>query len=305
MLPCVASGEPRTGHVPHALMLASHLTTSANRTRLNHRGIDGMTLRRRSPRRLATMAHLPASAWRRVARQHVARAYRRPRVLDQNIHLAGDDGPMRQLPGAALGHAEPPVLLTHQRRRAASTRIARDATRMGMAKSIAEGIAFFHRDAVSSAVARQISCDVQLTLMASRLSRLLGAQVGRGDTEAKSRPIFRDCIDAVGLMTLTDHEIIVPYQKRAHHPVLMAAGVANTDVAVPWLGDTRLRLVFGETVVVLRLFPNVGIQARSGKSLCRGERARARRSSNPAKNWTLDLPCLNERRSSMRCGCNL
>ena len=62
---------------------------------------------------------------------------------------------------------------------------------------------------------------------------------------AKGRHIFRDFIDAVGLITLSDREIIVQYQKRAHNPLLIAAGFGNTDVAVPWLGDKRLRLVFG------------------------------------------------------------
>ena len=110
---------------------------------------------------------------------------------------------------------------------------------------IADGIDCFHMDALSSAVAMKITCDLQLTLMASSLYRLLGAQVGRGYKEAKGRHIFRDFIDAVGLISLTDDAIIVRYQKRAHNPLLIAAGFANTDVSVPWLGDKRLRLVFG------------------------------------------------------------
>jgi hypothetical protein len=116
---------------------------------------------------------------------------------------------------------------------------------MVIENGIADGIDFFHMDALSSAVAMKITCDLQLTLMASSLYRLLGAQVGRGYEEAKGRHIFRDFIDAVGLITLTDDEIIVRYQKRAHNPLLMAAGFADTNVPVPWLGDKRLRLVFG------------------------------------------------------------
>jgi hypothetical protein len=100
-------------------------------------------------------------------------------------------------------------------------------------------------DALSSAVAMKITCDLQLTLMASSLYRLLGAQIGRGYEEAKGRHIFRDFIDAVGLLTLTDDAVIVRYQKRAHNPLLMAAGFANTNVPVPWLGGKRLQLVFG------------------------------------------------------------
>ena len=193
----------------------------------------------------ATIAQMPASAWRRVELQNVARAYRRPRVLDEKVHLNGYDGSIRQLTVADLGHEEPTFLLTNQMRRAASTLIERYAQRMVIENGIADGIDFFHMDALSSAVAMKITCDLQLTLMASSLYRLLGAQIGRGYEEAKGRHIFRDFIDAMGLMTLTDHEIIVRYQKRAHNPLLIAAGFANTDVSVPWLGAKRLRLVFG------------------------------------------------------------
>ena len=245
ILQFVAYWEQRTGQVPHELIFDSKLTTYANLNRLNQRGIDFITLRRRSPKMLAALTHLPASAWRRVALQNVARAYRRPRVLDDTIHLTGYEGPLRQLTVADLGHEEPTFLVTNQLRRAASTLIERYAQRMVIENSIADGIDFFHMDALSSAVAMKITCDLQLTLMASSLYRLLGAQVGRGSEVAKGRHIFRDFIDAVGLITLSDHEIIVQYQKRAHNPLLIAAGFGKTDVLVPWLGDKRLRLVFG------------------------------------------------------------
>ena len=116
---------------------------------------------------------------------------------------------------------------------------------MVLAHSIADGIDFFHMDALSSAVAMKIPCVLQLTLMASSLSRLLGAQVGRGYEVAKGRHIFRDFIDAVGVITLSDVAIQVQYQKRAHNPLLLAAGFGTTDVPVPWLGNKRLRFVFG------------------------------------------------------------
>jgi hypothetical protein len=237
--------EQRTGQVPTELIFDSKLTTYVNLNLLNQKQIEFITLRRRSQKMLATLAQLPASAWRRVELKNVARAYRQPRVLDEKVHLKGYDGPIRQLTIADLGHEEPTLLLTNQMHRAASTLIERYAKRMVIENSIADGIDFFHMDALSSAVALKISCDLQLTLMASSLYRLLGAQIGRGYEEAKGRHIFRDFIDAIGLITLTDQEIVVRYQKRAHNPLLLAAGFAKTEVVVPWLGHKRLRLVFG------------------------------------------------------------
>jgi hypothetical protein len=113
------------------------------------------------------------------------------------------------------------------------------------ANGIADGSDCFHREAWSSAVAMTSTWALPLTLRASSLYRRLGAQVGRGYEEAKGRHLFRACIAAVGRLPLTDPAMRVRYQKRAPNPLLIAAGLANTEVSGPWLGDKRLRLVFG------------------------------------------------------------
>ncbi len=52
-------------------------------------------------------------------------------------------------------------------------------------------------------------------------------------------------IDATADVTITEGEIVVKFQKRAHNPLLIAAGFDQTDIVIPWLGGKRLRLVFG------------------------------------------------------------
>jgi hypothetical protein len=194
---------------------------------------------------LAEIARAPISAWRRVELENVARAYKTPRVLDRRVALSGYDGPIRQLTVAELGHEEPTLLLTNQLTRSASHLIGRYARRMLIENSIADGIDFFHMDALSSAVALKVNCDLQLTLMASSLYRLLAVGVGQGYEVAESRHLFRDFVDATAGITISESEVVVRYQKRAHNPLLIAAGFDKIDVAVPWLGGKRLRLVFG------------------------------------------------------------
>jgi len=52
-------------------------------------------------------------------------------------------------------------------------------------------------------------------------------------------------VDATATVTLTEDEIQVRFQKRAHNPLLLAAGFGETDVEIPRLGHKRLRLFFG------------------------------------------------------------
>jgi len=95
----------------------------------------------------------------------------------------------------------------------------------------------FHMDALSSAVALKVNCDLQLTLMASSLYRYLGQTVGHGYETVKSRHLFRDFIDATAHIDIGARAISVHFQKRAHNPLLVAAGFDKTDIRIPWLGN--------------------------------------------------------------------
>ena len=53
-------------------------------------------------------------------------------------------------------------------------------------------------------------------------------------------------MDAAAVVEITKAEVRVRFHKRAHNPLLLAAGFGKTDVRIPWLGRKRLRLVFGE-----------------------------------------------------------
>jgi hypothetical protein len=242
----VAFWKARTGHVPEELIFDSRLTSYANLSTLNQQGINFMTLRRRSRQLVAAIYQAPVSAWRRIELEGVSRVYKTPRSLDQRIRLPHYKGELRQLAILDLGHEEPTLLLTNHLRRSPAKLIARYAQRMVIENGIAEGINFFHMDALSSAVAMKVNCDLQLTIMASSLYRLLGAKVGNGYTEAKADHIFRDLVDATALVTLTDTEIQVRFQKRAHNPLLLAAGLEAGATPVPWLGGKTLRFTFGE-----------------------------------------------------------
>jgi hypothetical protein len=237
--------KEKTGKYPEELIFDSKLTTYANLNLLNKKNIAFMTLRRRHPKMLRVIAQEPTSAWRRIELEGVARAYKTPRILDRKITLEGYKGLMRQLTITDLGHEEPTLLLTNQLRRSPAKLIGRYAQRMVIENNIADGIDFFHMDALSSAVAMKVDCDLQLTLMASSLYRLLAANIGNGYQTAKSRHIFRDFVDATALVTIDEQNIQIRFQKRAHNPYLIGAGFAETETVIPWLGEKRLRLVFG------------------------------------------------------------
>ena len=112
-------------------------------------------------------------------------------------------------------------------------------------KRIAETIDFFHMDALSAAVPMRINTDLQLTLMASGLYRLLANRIGNAQRSARVRTLFRSFIDATATVTVSERAVRVRFARRAHNPMMVNAGFADVETVVPWLGGRALTLEFG------------------------------------------------------------
>jgi hypothetical protein len=228
------------GEQPQELVFDSRLTTYTNLARLDAEfGITFLTLRRRSPALLREIAGLPRSAWRTIELDVPARKYRTPRVYEQPVRLAGRT--FRQLYIQDLGHDEPTILLTNDRRRPAATLITRYAQRMLIENALADAVRFFHMDALSSAVGLKVDFDMALLVLASGLYRLVARSM-RGYADAQARQIFRDLIDMPATVQVTESAVVVQFHRRAHLPIIMASGRLNTLVPVPWWHNMPLRL---------------------------------------------------------------
>lgn len=236
--------KTRTGQVPAELVFDSHLTTYAHLHQLNQQGIRFMTLRRRSKKMLGEIYSRPASAWRRITLPALTRTFRTPRVLDERIALKDYQGWVRQVTVTELGHEEPTVLLTNQLERTCPELVTRYAQRMLIENGIAEAIQFFHLDALSSMVGLKVDFDLQITLMASSLYRLMAARIGREYERAQAKKLFRNLLDVSATVTITDAHVVVTLDKRAHNPFLVASGLAEAPTPMPWFGDKKLVITF-------------------------------------------------------------
>ena len=225
--------------LPRHLVFDSRLTTYPNLARLDAMGIAFITLRRRSPKLLKEIALLPRSAWRTIELDVPTRKYRTPRVYDQKVRLAGRT--FRQVYILDLGHEQPTILLTNEHRTPIKTLITRYAHRMLIENALSDAVRFFHMDALSSAVGLKVDFDMALLVMASGLYRLLARRM-RGYVEAQARHIFRDLVDMPATVEITARDIIVSFHRRAHLPILMASGLFDQPVRVPWWGNRTLRL---------------------------------------------------------------
>ena len=231
------------GELPAELVFDFKLTTYENLNRLNKMGITFMTLRRRSPGLRREMANIPRSAWRTIHLEVPHRTYQNPKIIDRKVKISDYEGPIRQLFITDLGHEEPTVLLTNDLKTSAAKRITRYAKRMLIENSLADSVDFFHLDTLSAAIRIRVDFDIMLTEIASGLYRIIARQLPGFET-ARARQIFRHFLDTPAQIRIGEHDVEVTYPKRAHNPLLIAAGFAEKTTPIPWWNNNQLTLRF-------------------------------------------------------------
>ena len=233
-----------TGSLPTELVFDSQLTTYEHMNELNRKGILFLTLRRRSRKMLGEIFSRPASAWHRITLNSLTRTFRTPKVLDERIQLKGYDGDLRQVTVTDLGHEEPTIILTNNFSIQCPALVTRYAQRMLIENGISDAIQFFHLDALSSMIGLKIDFDLQITLMAASLYRLMAGRIGREYERAQAKKIFRNLLDVSATVVINDDQVIVTFDKRAHNPYLVASGLADTPTSMPWYGNKQLIIRF-------------------------------------------------------------
>jgi transposase len=225
------------GELPKHLVFDSKLTTYANLAKLDEMGIAFITLRRRSRTLLQEVENLAPSAWRKVELDVPNRKFKTPRYFSQPVRLAGRE--LRQLFVQDLGHDEPTIILTNEHTKPAKQLILRYAKRMLIENSISDAVRFFHADALSSAVGMKVDFDMSLLVLASALYRVV-AQRMRGYASAEARTLFRDIIHMPATISAGSNAINVRLHRRAHLPVVLASGLTDKPIQVPWWNGATL-----------------------------------------------------------------
>lgn len=168
-----------------------------------------------------------------------ARKFKTPKVFEQPVKLAGATLP--QFFVMDLGHDEPTILLTNDRHSTQAKVLIRYAQRMLIENALCDAVRFFHMDALSSAIGLKVDFDMALLVIASGLHRLLARRM-RGYADAQARHLFRDLIDMPADVSISERDVHVRFHRRAHLPIIIASGILDSPVTVPWWHNYTLHM---------------------------------------------------------------
>lgn len=232
-----------TGNYPRQLVFDSKFTTIEKLNELRKLNIHFITLRKRTRRLVADLLQLPKASWERCTLDVPHRKYRTPRVYESRVHLKGYDGALRQIAAIDLGRDQPTLLLTNDLHSSPKAILTRYAQRMIIENAIADGVHFFHLDALCSSLQIEVDFSVILTVAADILYHNLTRKI-RGFEDATAKQVYRKFINSSGNVTIGRREIYIAFNRRAHNPLLMEAGFDKREVRIPWLNNSTLRISF-------------------------------------------------------------
>jgi hypothetical protein len=233
-----------TGHDPEWLYFDSKLTTYAELSRLNQRGVHFVTIRRRGASLVQEILKRPLGDWTGAVIDIPKRRQKRVRYLEQSVRLPDYEGPVRQIAVSGLGREEPTLFLTNHLEARPRELIMNYARRNRIEDGLGTLVNFFHLDCLSSEVRLNVDLDVALTVVAHGCYRWLARRL-KGFEKAKPKQLYRKFVETGGMIEVAeDRTLLVTFDRRSHNPILREAALDRDCPTIPWLSGYRIKFQY-------------------------------------------------------------
>jgi hypothetical protein len=231
------------GSDPSWLYFDSRVTTYPELSRLNRRGINFVTIRRRGQATISRLRRLPASAWGKAVIDTPKRCHQNVRYVDERVRLRGYEGEARQVAIDGLGNEHPTLLLSNNFEETARNLMVRYAGRNRVEDGLGSAVNFFHLDCLASEVRLNVGLDCVMTVLANGCYRWLGRQL-KGYEKAQPKQLYRRFVETAGLVEVQEGRVVVRLDRRSHNPILREAALDKDAAPVPWLHNHRVQFVY-------------------------------------------------------------
>ena len=233
--------ENTHGQLPKLLVFDGKLTTHEHLAELDEIGVGFITLRQRSPKQIATLEALPASAWTKT---RLDRAGKHKTASYHEQHVTINGRTFRQLAVKGLGREQPTLILTNRQDLTPKQLIERYAKRWGIENQLAEQIRAFHLDSLCAQVPLAVDFDVALTILADITYRHFARGLHTAYRNQTPDTIRSYLIDGIGELRFTPRHVEIALRRRTHTPALLDAGYQQQQIEVPWWGGRTLSYSF-------------------------------------------------------------
>ncbi len=231
------------GNINETLVFDCKFTVYSVLDELEDENIKFITLRKRSAKLIQETLDVPEDEWSRVYISIPKRKYKHVSVHESEVNLKGCANTFRQIVVKDHGRSKPTFIITNDRDLALKETLEVYAKRWRVENKIAELVAFFNLNALSSPIMIRIHFDVLWTLIADTLYHRLAQDLRRFENNI-SPTIFRKFIDMPGRVIYDGNNFKIKIRKRAHTPLLKEVKKLKKPFQVPWLDGKSVEIIW-------------------------------------------------------------
>ncbi len=202
-----------------------------------------ITLRKRNASLLKATSALPQHDWHTVMLPIPKRKYTRLSVYEQPVKLTDCTHTFRQIIIKDHGRSNPTFVITNNDNLSVTQVLDVYAKRWHIEQKLAELVAFFHVNALSSPLMIRIHFDILWTLIADTLYHRFAQDLRRFE-HVLAPQLFTKFIDMPGKVVYDGDTFLINIRKRAHTPILKEVEKLQTPFQVPWLNDKSMQIIW-------------------------------------------------------------
>lgn len=232
-----------SGDVTQTLVFDCKFTKYKVLDTLDNDGIKFITLRKRTKKLIDEILNIDDENWTKVRLDIPKRKYNKVSVYEQNVKLPNCQNEFRQIAVKGQGREKPTLIISNDKDISMKSILEVYAKRWRVENKLAELVAFFNLNALSSPLMIRIHFDMLWTMIADTLYHIFAKDLRRFENNL-APTIFKKFINIPGRVIYDGEKFIVKIRKRTHTPILKDVEKLQNPIAVPWLNNKNLEIIW-------------------------------------------------------------
>lgn len=229
------------GNIDETLVFDCKLTKYSVLDELDNDNVKFITLRKRNEKLLLETSQISDDKWQKTYLPIPKRKHKEFLVCETQVIFKGCKTNLRQIIIKGHGRAEPTFVITNNHELPLKDVLTVYAKRWHIENKLAELVAFFNLNAISSPLMIRIHFDILWTVIADTFYHRLAKDLPRFEHE-RANSIFRYFINIPGQIIYNGENFIIKIRKRAHTPILLGVKKLQQEFSVPWLDNRKIKI---------------------------------------------------------------
>ena len=210
---------------------------------LDNDNVKFITLRKRSKKLIDEILSIDDENWTKIKLDIPKRKYKKVSVYEENVKLSNCKNEFRQIAIKDHGREKPTLIITNDKDISMKSVLEVYAKRWRVENKLAELVAFFNLNALSSPLMIRIHFDMLWTMIADTLYHIFAQDLRRFENNL-SPTIFKKFINIPGRVIYDGNKFIIKIRKRTHTPILKDVEKLQNPIRVPWMDNKNLEIIW-------------------------------------------------------------